>query len=182
VLQLVSWERATQNASSSVFRILCNWIFMQKFFSEKLWFLRVSPCKPRPTLLNRGPQIWVNLIYIAEGSVLRIMAQAISKNIEPSSFHDTHESPVRNYLPKEDTNAAIFREGLIWRSWDFLHTYILVSYSCTKIFRIPHWAVRILWIFKYRAKINIFYRCGHISWRGHPERLKFSTHIHLSEL
>ncbi len=50
------------------------------------------------------------------------------------------------------TNATISREGLIERSWNFLHTYILVSYSLTKIFTITRWAVRVLWISKFRQK------------------------------
>ncbi len=123
------------------------------FYCSHFLCIWASPCKPRPNLLNRGSQILLNLIYIVKGSVLWIMAQAVSKNIKPSIFQDTHTNiPIRDYLPKGGTNATISREGLIRRSWNFLHAYILVSYSLTKIFTILHWAVRILWISEYKQK------------------------------
>jgi hypothetical protein len=81
------------------------------------------------------------------------MTQAVSENIEASIFHDTHmKSLIRDYVPEGGRNATISREGLIPRSWNFLYTYILVSYSPTKTFTISHWAARILWISKHKQK------------------------------
>jgi hypothetical protein len=115
--------------------------------------IRAIPCKPRSHLLNRGPQILLNLIHIVKSSVLWIMAQAISKNIEPSILPDPHtKSPIRDYLPKGGTNATMSREGHIRRIWNFFHTYILLSYSLTNIFTIPNCVLRILWISKYKQK------------------------------
>ena len=39
-------------------------------------------------LLNRGPPIWFNLIYVVEGEVLRILTQAVLKNIQPFGFYE----------------------------------------------------------------------------------------------
>ena len=48
--------------------------------------IRASPRKPRPTSLNRGRQILLNLRYMIEATILRILTQAISKNIYPLIF------------------------------------------------------------------------------------------------
>jgi hypothetical protein len=54
------------------------------------YYIQASLYKPRPTFmrnpLNWGPQILLDLIYNVKGSVLWIVAQAVSKNTEPSIF------------------------------------------------------------------------------------------------
>ncbi len=88
------------------------------------------------------------------------------------------KSPIRDYLLKAGINATIFREGLIRRIWNFLHTYILVSYSLTKIFTIPHWAVWILWISKYRQKSTFSTTLEiHNFWLERDKILKTLLHI-----
>jgi hypothetical protein len=43
--------------------------------------IRASPCKPQPNLPNQSREILLNVRYIVEGRVLRILTQAIWKNI-----------------------------------------------------------------------------------------------------
>jgi hypothetical protein len=47
---------------------------------SEIW---VNPGKPRPNLLNRGHQIFVNLSYVVEERVLWITTQTVWKNIAP---------------------------------------------------------------------------------------------------
>jgi hypothetical protein len=49
-------------------------------------------------LLNRGSPIWLNLVYVVEGGVLRTLAQAVLKNIEPFGFPKT--TPKSSFLPE----------------------------------------------------------------------------------
>ncbi len=98
------WARKMEiDYKISVFAKLIFWSLIQEARKSK-WSLniRAIPRKPRPNLLNRGPhQILLNLIYIVKGSVLWIMAQAVSKNIEPSIVTDTHTySPTSDHFPK----------------------------------------------------------------------------------
>ena len=51
-------------------------------------YIRAISYKPRPNVLNRGHPIWLVLIYVVEGGVLRILTQAAPKNIEPFSFYE----------------------------------------------------------------------------------------------
>jgi hypothetical protein len=53
-------------------------------------------------LLNRGSPIWLNLIYVLEGAVLRILAQAVLKNIEPFGFYEGFHktNPKSSFLPE----------------------------------------------------------------------------------
>ena len=44
-------------------------------------------------LFNRGPPVWLNLIYVVEGEVLRILTQAVLKNIEPFGFYEGFTDP-----------------------------------------------------------------------------------------
>jgi hypothetical protein len=52
-------------------------------------------------LLNRGSPIWLDLIYVVEGGVLRILAQAVLKNIEPFGFYEgfPKTTPKSSFLP-----------------------------------------------------------------------------------
>jgi len=53
-------------------------------------------------LLNRGSPIWLNLIYVVEAGVLRILAQAVLKNIEPFGFYESfpNTTPKSSFLPE----------------------------------------------------------------------------------
>ncbi len=63
-------------------------------------------------LLNRGSPIWLNLIYVAEREILRTLAQAVLKNIEPFGFYEG--------FPKTTPNPHFYQKGfheLISRQW-----------------------------------------------------------------
>jgi hypothetical protein len=52
-------------------------------------------------LLNQGSPIWLNLIYVVEGGVLRILAQVVLKNIEPFGLYEgfPKTTPKSSFLP-----------------------------------------------------------------------------------
>jgi len=54
-------------------------------------------------LLNRGRPIWLKLIYVVEGGVLRILAQAVLKIIEPFGFY--------RGFPKTTPKSSFLAEG-----------------------------------------------------------------------
>jgi len=127
---------------------------MAHIILSKIWWPRLSRFLTNPSWLT-----WDGS-YIVKRSVLWIMAQAVSKNIEPSIFQVTHtKCLISGYLPKVGTTSTLSREKLIWRIWNFLHIYFLVSYSLAKIFSTPHWAVRFLWISKYKQKSTFSTTC-----------------------
>jgi len=52
-------------------------------------------------LLKQGRQILLNLGYVIEARVLRILAQAVSKNIDPFRFYEHFTgSPKNDHLPR----------------------------------------------------------------------------------
>jgi hypothetical protein len=113
--------------------------------------LSASPCKARPTLLNRARQIWLHLRYAIEGSVVWTLTQALSKNIELSICYAPHtKSPKSDHLRNEGTNVTISHERLLRWSWKFLHTCTSVNSSHSKIFVPRHWTTRILLTSKHR--------------------------------
>ncbi len=57
-------------------------------------------------LLNRGSPIWLNLIYVVEAGVLRILAQAVLKNIEPFGFYEG--------FPNTTPKSLFLPEGFSW--------------------------------------------------------------------
>jgi hypothetical protein len=64
--------------------------------------IRAIAYKGRPNLLNRGSPIWLNLIYVVEGGVLRILAQTILKNVESFGFYEgfPKTTPKSSFLPE----------------------------------------------------------------------------------
>ena len=65
--------------------------------------IRAIPRKPRRTLLNRGPRILLVLSYFVDRSILRILTQAVSKNIDPFRFYE--------YFTKSPTIHPIHQGG-----------------------------------------------------------------------
>ncbi len=64
-------------------------------------------------LLNRDSPIWLNLIYVVEGGVLRILTQAVLKNIEPFSFLKVFSKPPQNpHFYQTGFHELISREWL----------------------------------------------------------------------
>ena len=61
--------------------------------------VRVSHDRLQSDALNRGRQILLNLRYTIEATILRILAQAISKNIYPLIFYKHFtKSPKRHLI------------------------------------------------------------------------------------
>lgn len=86
-------------------------------------------------MLNRGRPILLNLGYVVENKILRILTQADLKNIEPLiSYESSKKSPKISQFQRRNFGVAISLEGHISLLWNFIQTEYSVSAIYHKIF------------------------------------------------